>query len=124
MAKNLRQTRQRNAIKRVFREQRRPLGPKEVIALASEEVPNLGIATVYRNVKAMMEENELEPVEIPGQSPRYCLPEDRTPNLFVCEKTDRVFFLSDSTVRVTLLQQPDSCKVDRSEAILYGVYRD
>lgn len=55
MAKLLRETKQRNAIKRVFTMEDRPLRPKGVIALASREVPNIGIATIYRNIKALVE---------------------------------------------------------------------
>ena len=41
---------------------------------ASLEVPNLGIATVYRNIKTMVDQQELVPIELPGQPARYTLP--------------------------------------------------
>ncbi len=122
MPKLLRETKQRNAIKRAFFEYRRPLSPKEVLGIASEDVPNLGIATVYRNIKAMVEENELATVEIPGQAPRYCLPRERTPFLFVCQETDRVFFLEPDTTRVDISSIPGEARVDRYEVVFYGKY--
>jgi Fe2+ or Zn2+ uptake regulation protein len=47
--KQIRETRQRYAIKRSINELGRPLAPKEILDHASRYVPNLGIATVYRH---------------------------------------------------------------------------
>lgn len=120
MSKLLRDTKQRNAIKRAFFEHRRPLGPKEVLSIASEEVPNLGIATVYRNIKAMLEEGELVSIDIPGQAPRYCLPEEKKPCLFVCEESDRVFFIECDNSKLDVSKVPDPFEVSHYEVILYG----
>ena len=120
MAKLLRETKQRNAIKRVFTDENRPLSPKEVIMLASREVPNIGIATIYRNIKALVEEKELTTVEIPGQSPRYCLKENRKQALFVCAESDQVFFLPDEAVEIKVRDMPQGYCVHHSEVILYG----
>ena len=122
MPKLLRETKQRSAIKRTFFEHRRPLSPKEVLSIASEDVPNLGIATVYRNIKAMAEEGELTPVEIPGQPPRYCLPEERSPFLFLCRESDRVFFLDPDAARIDLSNIPEEYHVERYEVVFYGTY--
>lgn len=122
MSKLLRDTKQRNAIKRAFFEHRRPLGPKEVLQFASEEVPNIGIATVYRNIKALQEEKELIAVEIPGQPPRYCIPGDRTSCLFVCEKTDRVFFVDCNAQEFDCDSLPPEFEVSHYEVILYGEF--
>lgn len=120
MAKLLRETKQRNAIQNAFQKQERPLGPKEIIALAGAEVPNLGIATVYRNIKALLKEGKLATVEIPGKPPRYCLKGKKKKALFVCLKTDRVFFLPEEAVAVNMLQIPPGFQVEHSEVILYG----
>ena len=120
MSKLLRDTKQRNAIKRAFFEHRRPLSPKEVLSIASEDVPNLGIATVYRNIKALLEENELTAVEIPGQPPRYCIPSDKTSCLFVCEESDKVFFVESGADSFKFDNLPENFDVSRYEVILYG----
>lgn len=86
-----RDTRQRAAIKQALQRADRPLSPKEILQMARNSVPNLGIATVYRNIKALMENDELTVVDIPGGTPRY-LPSTATPrHLFIDEKTDRVY---------------------------------
>ena len=51
-----RSTRQRAAIRDAIEQAGRPLLAQEVLELACRHVPRLGIATVYRNIKAMMEE--------------------------------------------------------------------
>ena len=51
-----RNTRQRSAIRDAIAQAQRPLLPQEVLEAARTEVPGLGIATVYRNLKALVEE--------------------------------------------------------------------
>lgn len=69
-----RETKQRNAINNAFRNADRPLNPKEVLAIAENEVENLGIATVYRNIKSMLESGEI--ITVPGVdiAPCYVTP--------------------------------------------------
>ncbi len=124
MPKLLRDTKQRNAIKRAFFEYRRPLGPKEVLTIASEEVPNLGIATVYRNIKALVEEGELVTIEIPGQPPRYSMPREKSPYLFYCQKSDRVFFLDEEQVNPSFGELPFPFRAKSHEVIFYGEYQE
>jgi Fur family transcriptional regulator, ferric uptake regulator len=61
-----RQTRQRVAIREVFERADRPLSPTEVHTRAAEQVPGVGIATVYRTLNALLEEEWLTRVEIRG----------------------------------------------------------
>lgn len=61
-----RSTRQRRAIRRVLLETRRPLSPREILELARKQVPSLGLATVYRNLRALVEEGAVVPVALPG----------------------------------------------------------
>ena len=53
-----RDTRQRRAIRRVFMNVGRPLTPDEVLEYGQQMVPSLGLATVYRNVKTLVDEVE------------------------------------------------------------------
>jgi len=117
-AKDRRETKQRNAIARAIKEANRPVGPKEILGLAGEDVPNLGIATVYRNIKTMVEKGELDPVEIPGQAPRYQPPATRKPHLLVDGATDRVFSIDIplGTFRPVI----PGFKVDHFQIICFG----
>ena len=117
--KIFRETKQRNAIKAALDKAGRPLGPKEILNMASNEVPNLGIATVYRNIKSMVEKGELEPVELPGQAPRYQPPSDKKQHLFICEKTDSVFTI-DPAPEGFRPHLPEDFVLNRYQIICYG----
>lgn len=97
-----RDTRQRAAIRDVFAKFKRPLSPKELLDEASKAIPHLGIATVYRNLKIMVEAGDIIPVEIPGEPDRYALPEDQTRTIFACTLTGRTFFIDDKKASVSL----------------------
>ena len=66
-----RRTRQRAALKEAIERAARPLTPQEILEAGQAVVPGLGIATVYRNVKALLAEGWLQKVEMPGSADRY-----------------------------------------------------
>ena len=66
-----RNTQQRREIREVFERNDRPLAADEVLHLAQQKMAGLGIATVYRTIKALTDEGWLVPVEVPGAPPRY-----------------------------------------------------
>lgn len=123
MAKS-RDTRQRAAIKKAFESCKRPLGPKEVLEIAGQFVPNLGIATVYRNIKSMVDQNELMVFDLPGQAPCYYLPVDKHAPLFVDEKTGKVYFIDDSQLKIEMPESMDEFKIKRYEVFFYGEHSD
>src|SRR2546427_6444890 len=55
-----RSTRQRSSIRTVMEEAGRPLLPAEILGAAQREVPAIGLATVYRNIKQLMEAGEVQ----------------------------------------------------------------
>src|SRR5690554_5825949 len=89
--KQFRETKQRNAIWSVLDTTQRPLSPLEILKLASSEVPRLGIATVYRNIRSMVESGELATVELPGQPARFTLPAHRQAHVFLDTESDEVY---------------------------------
>ena len=86
-----RNTRQRSAIRDAIAQAQRPLLPQEVLEAARTEVPGLGIATVYRNLKALVEEGELQVVNLPGENPRFEVVGHRHHHHFQCRQCQRVF---------------------------------
>lgn len=66
-----RNTNQRKAIRDVFTATDRPLSTQEVLDAAQTHKPGLGIATVYRTIKLLLNEGWLSTVRLPGESPRY-----------------------------------------------------
>jgi len=92
----MRRTRQRDTILNNILSAEGPLSVSEIHERASREMPKLGIATVYRALKALRKEGEVAVVELPGDEPRYepvgrghhhhfrCLSCEQTFDLEVC----------------------------------------
>ena len=86
-----RMTNQRRAILAALKHAGRPMGPEELLAAAREDVPSLNLATVYRNLNAMYDRQEVARVEMFGQPPRYELAGLDHHHHFLCEECDRVY---------------------------------
>jgi Fur family ferric uptake transcriptional regulator len=86
-----RNTRQRGAIRRAFQRADRPLSPAEVLADARRDVTGLGIATVYRNIRALLDEHWLATVDLPGEPSRYELAGKGHHHHFRCSNCARVY---------------------------------
>ena len=68
---SVRQTKQRDTIINEVVSAEGPLSIAEIHKRASAKVPRLGIATVYRTIKALKEQGRVAMVELPGEEPRY-----------------------------------------------------
>ena len=66
-----RRTRQRDAIREAVTRAGRPLTPPEILEAARAEIPNLGLATVYRTLKLLVDAEAVVQVELPGEPTRY-----------------------------------------------------
>jgi len=116
----MRSTRQRTAVRDAFQAAGRPLGPQEVLAAAQRRVPRLGIATVYRHIKALLEEGWLREVELPGAPSRYEVDDKEHHHHFHCRKCDGVFEV-DACPGNLKRMAPRGFRVEAHEIILYGV---
>lgn len=112
-------TRQRQAIQRVFRTSGRPLTAAEVMEEASAEVPKLGIATVYRALRQMVDEGVLRQIEVPGTTPHYESAALKHHHHFVCERCERVFDLEGCPGGLGKLL-PEGYRAVRHEIVIYG----
>lgn len=115
----IRNTRQRDAIRRAFEDAGGPLAPEQVLDAAQRSVRGLGIATVYRNIRALLEEGWLTPVELPGLPTRYELAGKAHHHHFQCRGCGHVFELEGCaiTARHTL---PRGFEITGHEVVLYG----
>lgn len=86
-----RNTRQRDAIRDALAAARRPLLPQEILVAAQPVAPGLGLATVYRNLKALTDAGAVSTVQIPGESPRYEIAGHQHHHHFQCRGCGRVF---------------------------------
>lgn len=118
-----RDTAQRRAIRDVFEVAARPLGPREVLEAAQPDVPTLGIATVYRTLKALVGEGWLVPVDLPGEAARYELAGKKHHHHFVCDACDRVYEVEGCPGNLRAVVPP-GFRLDRHEVVLYGTCED
>jgi Fur family ferric uptake transcriptional regulator len=86
-----RNTVQRAAIRDAFEHADRPLSPVEALGAAQRQVPGLGIATVYRNIRMLVEEGWLSEVPLPGAPNRYEVAGKHHHHHFRCRVCDRVY---------------------------------
>ena len=114
-----RDTAQRRAIRAVFDAQARPLSPQEVLTSAQAEVDGLGIATVYRTIKSLVEERWLAVVDLPGQPPRYELAGLAHHHHFSCRGCKRVYDLPGCGATVEA-HVPPGFEIESHEMIVYG----
>lgn len=114
-----RNTRQRQAIRQTFEDAGRPLAPQEVLELAQTAAPSLGIATVYRAIKSLVDEELIRPVQLPGEPDRYELAELPHHHHFHCTACNRVFDLDGCAMRSDV-RLPRGFKARRHEIVFYG----
>lgn len=115
-----RSTRQRSAIRQVIAQADRPLLPTEILAEAQRAVPALGIATVYRNLKLMVDDGELCVVTLPGVTPRFELAESDEHVHLLCRRCSRVFDIYGCPGDFASIL-PEGFRVDDYELTLYGL---
>lgn len=90
MAARIRHTRQLDAIRRAFSAPR-PLSIAEIYRAARKHEPRLGMATVYRTVKALTEQAVIVPIELPGEARRFEIAGKGHHHYFQCRQCERVF---------------------------------
>lgn len=66
-----RNTQQRMAIETVLEAAEHPLSPHDIHDRATLILPGMGIATVYRAIRSLLDENQIVPVEVSGKPPLY-----------------------------------------------------
>jgi Fur family transcriptional regulator, ferric uptake regulator len=85
-----RNTRQRFAIRDAIVGAAHPLLPQEALETAPQEVPGLGLATLYRSLTALLEDGELGLMNLPGKSPRFEGADHHHHHHFQCTTSHRV----------------------------------
>jgi Fur family ferric uptake transcriptional regulator len=121
--KDQRNTRQRAAIRDAFELANRPLSPQQVLDAAQATVQGLGIATVYRNIKALLDEGWLSAVDLPGAATVYERSGKAHHHHFHCDQCSRVFELAGCVPSINRLAG-HRFSVSRHELVLYGTCAD
>ena len=88
-----RQTRQRRTIRDVLERAGRPLSTDEILEEARAAIASVGMATVYRSIRALVDEGWLTAVDVPGRSPLYERAGKGHHHHFECSHCRRVYEL-------------------------------
>lgn len=114
-----RNTRQRQAIAEAIRSAGRPLLPLEILDMARGTVPSLSLATVYRNLKQLVEDGDLQTVALPGDVTRYEPAGSGHHHHFQCRQCERVYDVPGCADHLGALL-PRGFTVEDHEITLYG----
>jgi Fur family ferric uptake transcriptional regulator len=114
-----RSTRQKSAVLEVLREAERPLTPQEIRLRAARKARGVGIATVYRGLRRLVDKGEVLPVELPGAAPRYEVASHGHHHHFLCNECGRVFEVHGCPGGIDQLA-PRGFEVSGHEVTLYG----
>ena len=88
--------------------------------LALGEVPRLGLATVYRNIRRLTDEGQLHVVKLPGEPDRYEVAGKHHHHHFHCRICDGVFEVETCAGDFSAMT-PAGFRLESHEVILYGV---
>ncbi|MDQ2908095.1 MAG: transcriptional repressor [Candidatus Eremiobacteraeota bacterium] len=114
-----RNTRQKQAIRDAFVHANRPLSTDEIHLAAQRVSAGLGLATVYRSIRSLLEDGWLSVVDVPGRNPLYEIAGKGHHHHFSCTECSRVYeFEGCATVDAKL---PRGFKTTGHDLTLFGV---
>ena len=115
-----RNTTQRMAIEKVFSEQQRPLGIDDVLKYGRKQVESLNQATVYRNLKILIDDGWLKRISHPILGSLYERTGKGHHHHFYCRGCKRAFDLPGCPLKQENAA-PDGFIVEDHELFLFGV---
>lgn len=86
-----RNTRQRDVILDVIRSARGPLAVSGIFPRAAKQIPGIGIATVYRTIKLLVEQDRVSVVILPTGETQYEIHGLSHHHHFLCTRCGQVF---------------------------------
>ena len=117
-----RNTRQREIILETLSQAEGPLTTQGILERARVDIPQLGLATVYRTVALLRDDGRILEVRLPGEEPRFEPVRQRHHHHFSCTRCHRVLDLDFCPVQIpkgTLL--PNGFRVQDHHLTLYGL---
>lgn len=114
-----RKTQQRQAIQSALAKAMGPLTIPELHLEAKSTSPSLGIATVYRSIREMLEQGTILQIAIPGELPRYENANRSHHHFFQCRICSRVFEVQECPKDLLRLV-PEGFELEDHEVFLFG----
>ncbi len=121
MTLRLRKTRQKDAIRSAFERAARPLSPDEALVAAQSIVQGISVATVYRNINALVADRWLSTVEVPGEPSRYEVAGKGHHHHFHCRHCGRIYDLPGCVLPPETPVVPTGFELTGHELFLYGL---
>lgn len=115
-----RNTTQRNAIEEVFKQDDRPLGIDEILRAGRRKVESLNQATVYRNLKLLVQKGWLKKINTPELGVLYEIAGKGHHHHFQCRSCDRLFEISGCALNERSLAPPGFVTEDH-EVFFFGI---
>ena len=114
-----RSTRQRTAIAQALAAVGQPLLPQELLLEAQKSVPSLSLATVYRNLKGLVEDGVVDVVALPGEATRYESHRHHHHHHFHCNSCQQVTDIDACPGDLSKLM-PKGYSLEEHQITLYG----
>lgn len=115
----MRNTKQKQLILQIIEKAQRPLTIEELLKLGQKELPNLGVATVYREISRLCENEQLQTVAISNDPIRYELAKHHHHH-FKCSKCKKVYELEECSTKIKELV-PKGFKLVDHDLTFYGL---
>lgn len=114
-----RTTKQKRAIRSAFESEGRPLSTSEAFEAAHAIIDGLGIATVYRSIRSLLDDGWLTPIDVPGKGILYELAGKEHHHHFSCTTCHRVYELDGCEADV-VVPLPRGFSVSGHDVTIYG----
>ena len=115
-----RKTNQRNAIQEVFGATDRPMAIHEILRAGRKTVRSLNEATVYRNIKLLLESGWLKKIKSPELGTLYERAGKEHHHHFQCRSCDRLFEISGCAFNESSATPPGFV-TEGHEVLLWGI---
>lgn len=115
-----RNTTQRTAIEKVFLDHKRPLSVDEILNYGRESVPSLNQATVYRNIKNLIDSGWLTRLSHPALGNLYERSGKEHHHHFHCRACNKAFELPGCALKLDKAA-PEGFVVEDHDIFLFGV---
>lgn len=116
-----RNTQQKKAIEQVFLETDRPLTMEEILKKGRDFAPSLNQATVYRNLKSLVEDGWLTKVQLPTVGTYYERSNKSHHHHFLCRLCNKAYELFGCLLKSNHTLAPKGFIVENHDVTVYGV---
>jgi Fur family ferric uptake transcriptional regulator len=103
-----------------LKQAKRPLSSSELLEAAARQIPLINLATIYRNLKILLEEKILVEVQLPGQAPRYEYNGLKEHHHFLCHTCNRLFDIEEASA-APASNLPNGFQAFKCDVTLHGV---